>query len=159
MCWKRLVLHNGNDFFWQKLYLPSTALSLVFLLQLFIKETPAVLVLSLAVTYTCSLCYFQSLYERMSVPFLSLGYSHRLKQQQSSQPQFICHCWRATSPTDLCKTSHFTVLTTGLEVQACCPQQAGQGSCANGIYFHLICEHHWRHLQEQPVMQKEKWGS
>lgn len=70
-------------------------LSLV-LLQLCIKENPAFLVLSFAVTHTWNLCCFQSLYERMGVAFLSLHYNHRLNQQQSSQPKFICHCWRAS---------------------------------------------------------------
>lgn len=82
-------------FLGKSLLLPSTALSLVLLLQLYIKENPAVLVLSFAVTYTWSLCWFQSLYERMGV-FQSLRYSHRRNQQQGSQPKFIFHCWRAS---------------------------------------------------------------
>lgn len=153
MCWKRLVLHNGNDFFWKKLYLPSTALSLVFLLQLFIKENPAVLVFSLAVTSTCSLCCFQSLYERMGVPFLSLCYSTGLNNRRAPNPNSSATAGEPPVP----------LISARPATSLCCQQAwsckpAGQGSCANGIYFHLICEPHWCHLQEQPVMQKEKWG-
>lgn len=60
------------------------------------------------------------------------------------------------SPTDLCRAGHLIVLAIGLELQACWPQQTGQGTCANGIYFHLVSERRRCHLKEQPVMQKER---
>lgn len=90
------------------------------------------------------------------LPFCPCTTATGLINSRALNPNSSVTAGEPASPTDLCKTGHFIVLTTGLELQACCPQQTGQGICANGIYFHLISEPHKCHLQEQAVMQKER---
>ena len=130
-------------------------LSLVLLLQLCIKENPAFLVLFVHVVYTWSLCRSQSLYGRMGVPFLSLQYSHRLNQQQSSQSKLVSHCWRASQSQwclqdwPLCCANNRPIT-----VQPAVPNRQGKAYVQTVFIFTSdlnIC-----HLQEQPVMQKEK---
>lgn len=84
-------------------------------------------------------------------PFCPCATATGLINRRAPNPNSSATAGQPAGPTDLCKTGHLTGLARGLELQ-----QAEQGICANGIYNHLISERHRCHLQEQPVMQKER---
>lgn len=157
MCQKSLVTTMTMTFLGKSVsFTFHCILSLVLLLQLCIKENAAFLVLFVDVIYTWSLCHSQALYRRMGVPFLSLQYSHRLNQQQGSQSKIVSHCWRASQ-------SHWCLQDWPLccadnrpiTVQSAVPNREGKAYVQMVLIF--TSDLNIRHLQEQPVMPKEKW--
>lgn len=89
------------------------------------------------------------------VPFLSLQYSHRTDQLQSSQSKLVSHCWRASQSHrclqdwPLCCADHGSVT-----VQPVDPNR--QGKAYVQMVFIFTSDLTIYHLQEQPVTQKEK---